>query len=286
MADRFGAEILSVDSMQVYRGMDIGTAKPTLRVRERITHHMIDLVDPVDEYDVATFQHMARAVLADGSGRNARMLVVGGSGLHYRAVVDPLEFGHADASVRSFLEALEPAQARTRLAAVDPAAGEHVDLDNPRRVVRALEIYEVTGQTPSSRYRTPEAAAIREYEPLIPHTAIGLDAGDAARERSEQRLDRMLEAGLLAEVESLTGRLGRTAAQAVGYKELLPVVAGRISLDDGVAAARAATKALIKRQRTFFRRDPRIVWIPWQDEADGRIGAVMEQIERTTSWSS
>ena len=268
-----GAEIVSVDSMQVYRGMDIGTAKPTGQQRARVPHHLIDLADPGEAFSVAEFQREGRRVLADLARRGAPALIVGGSGLHFRALVDPLEFPPHDPAVRRVVEALPPGGAAAALLAADPGAGEHVDLANPRRVARALEVHRLTGLTPTARGEGEQAAAIREYRPLVPVAALGIDPGESLPARVEARFDAMLGAGLLEEVRRLAPRLGRTAAQAVGYKELLPVVWGEASLEEGRTRAVAATRALAGRQRTFFRRDPRVRWLEWHDDPAQRAAA-------------
>ncbi|MFO7548364.1 MAG: tRNA (adenosine(37)-N6)-dimethylallyltransferase MiaA [Acidimicrobiia bacterium] len=276
LAERLEAEILSVDSMQVYRGMDIGTAKPGPPDRSRVPHHMIDVADPEDEYTVAEFQRDAREALA---ASRRPVIVVGGSGLHFRAVVDPLEFPPHDPSIRRHLDHLEPAEAKARLLAADPGAGALVDVDNPRRVARALEVLELTGRRPSQRSNDPARRRVASYEPEIPFQAIGLDPGPALAERASLRLDAMRRAGLLEEVASLAGRLGRTASQAVGYRQLLPVVAGELDPDAGFRGAARATIRLARRQRTFFRRDPRIRWLAWDDDPSilvERAGAALE----------
>jgi tRNA dimethylallyltransferase len=276
LAEQLGAEIVSVDSMQVYEGLDIGTAKPTTAERQRVPHHLIDVAAPEEPFSVAEFQKLGIAAMEEIAGRGAMPLVVGGSGLHFRALVDPLDFPPSDEAVRSQIEAQDPSDSVLALLAADPRAATVVDLANPRRVARALEVFRLTGRTPTLRASSDEATAVREYRPRVSLLAIGMDAADSLAERVEARFDEMLEAGLLAEVERLQDRLGVTAAQGVGYKELLPVVRGEVSLDEGRAEAIRATMALAKRQRTFFRRDPRIRWIPWHDGADGTVDAAVE----------
>ena len=285
LAAAAGAEIVSVDSMQVYRGMDIGTAKPTAEQRVLVPHHLIDLADPAEAFSVAEFQREGRRVLADLARRGAPALVVGGSGLHFRALVDPLEFPPHDPAVRKAVEALAPAEAVAALLAADPRAGEHLDLANPRRVARALEVHRITGLTPSTRWEGEQAAAVREYRALLPVVALGTDPGDQLPARVDARLGVMLAAGLLEEVRRLAPRLGRTAAQAVGYKELLPVVRGEISPEEGRARAVSATRALAGRQRTFFRRDPRIRWLEWHDDPARRAAAARAAFEEA-GWTS
>ncbi len=271
IAKQQDGEVISVDSMQVYRGMDIGTAKVPPEIRERLPHHLIDIREPSHDMSVAEFQEEGRAALDALSRREVTPVICGGSGLHFRSLVDPLRFPPNDPEVRAEIESLPAAEARLRLLEIDPAAGTHVDLANPRRVVRALEVAIVAGLTPSARAGTEEAAAIREYRSLIPITVIGIDPGDQLGSLIEQRFDAMLQAGLLDEVAGLRNRLGKPAAQAVGYKELIPVVDGTVDLATGRANAIQATRALAKRQRTFFRRDPRVRWVPWSVDPAERI---------------
>jgi tRNA dimethylallyltransferase len=273
LAEKYGAEIISVDSMQVYQGMDIGTAKPSVEERARVRHHLVDVVEPEEDFTVADAQRIGRQVIEQGS---VPVLLVGGTGLAFRAIVDPLEFPARDPDHRRQLEAQPLETIRARLLEVDPDAGAHLDLDNPRRVVRAVEVYDVTGLTPSARAATAKARAVREYRPLLPFHAVGLDSGDALEQRVAARLVAMFDDGLLEEVRVLAPRLGRAASQAVGYKELLGVVDGRVSVADGRKAVEAATLAVATSQRTFFRRDPRIHWLEWDPDP----AVLTERVER------
>ncbi len=285
VAERAGAEIVSVDSMQVYRGMDIGTAKPDAEDLARVPHHMIDLANPGDPYSVAQFQQTGRAVLADLAHRDVPALIVGGSGLHFRSLIDPLEFPPSDPDLRREVEALGEEGAVAALLEVDPSAADHVDLANPRRVTRALEIHRLTGATPSVRAALPEAAAVRDYEPLVVFVAGLFDAAEALPVRVEVRFDRMLEQGLLEEVAALADRLGPTASQAVGYKQLLPVTTGHRTLAEGRRRAIDSTRALAGRQRTFFGRDPRPVPLEWHDDVTRRAGRLQALFEEA-GWTS
>ena len=258
MARRTGTAILSVDSMQVYRGMDIGTAKPTPAERLEVPHGMIDVAEPSQDYTVAEFQAEARRFI-DSADRP--IVIVGGSGLHFRSVVDPLTFPDHDPEVRAELDALDHDRLVERLVALDPSAGESIDLHNPRRVARALEIALVTGETPTERRSSEEYAAVQAYRPLIPFVGVGVDPGEAIEDRIQRRTRRMIASGLVEEVSRLAGSLGRNAAQAVGYKEILPVVRGEASVESAIEEIDRATVALVKRQRTFFRRDPRVEWL-------------------------
>ncbi len=280
LASAVGGEIISVDSMQVYRGMDIGTAKPSVAIRAGIPHHMIDVAGPEDAYSVAEFQRDGVPIV-DRVARGATTVLVGGSGLHFRALVDPLEFPPTDEAVRAGVEAGDLTELLAELLGADPDAGEHVDLANPRRVRRAVEILRLTATTPSSRAGTSRARMVRDYEPRKPFVAIGLDPGSAIAGRVEARFDAMLAKGLLDEVAGLAERLGPTASQAVGYKELMPVVRGTTGIEEARRSAIAATMALVKRQRTFFRKDPRIRWLPWHDDPETRTAmatAVLEEL--------
>ena len=281
-----GGEIISVDSMQVYRGMDIGTAKPSTADREAIRHHMIDVADPPVDYTVADFQHAARQALREASERTDRVVIVGGSGLHFRSLVDPFEFPPSDPAVRRRVDALADSEAVAELLAADPDVAEHIDLANPRRVQRAVEILRLEGRTPSDRASSATAQAVRGYQPIEPFVALGLDPGEVLASRIERRFEAMMEAGFLAEVAGLADRLGRNAGQAVGYKELLPVVSGECELEIGRSAALSATLSLAKRQRTYFRRDPRIRWLPWHDAPEERFEAAREALEGVAPWTS
>jgi tRNA dimethylallyltransferase len=285
LAEATGAEVVSVDSMQVYRGMDVGTAKPTPEQRSRIRHHLIDLADPAEMFSAARFQREGRRVLAGLAERGVPALVVGGSGLHFRALVDPLEFPPHDPEVRRAVSALGPFGAVSALLAADPGAGDCVDLANPRRVARALEVHRLTGLTPSARAGGEAAGAVRAYRALFPLVAVGSDPGDRLRPRVEARLDAMLAGGLLDEIRRLAANLGPTAAQAVGYKQLLAVVRGEVTLEEGRRRALSATWALAGRQRTFFRRDPRISWPQWDDDPARRAAAALAAFEEA-GWTS
>ena len=271
VAEELGATILSVDSMQVYRGMDIGTAKPTVAERWRVPHVMIDLVDPEENYTVAEFRRAAHHHLEQFG--NTPVMVVGGSGLHFRAVVDPMSFPPYDDRLRKRLEETPPAELAVELLLADPGAGERLDFRNARRLIRAVEILRLTGATPSARAAGQEAVALRDYRSERPLVAVGIDPGPDLPARLGTRLEGMLEAGLLREVTELAPRLGRNAQAAVGYRQLLAVVRGELAYTLGVEAVRKATLSLARRQRTFFRRDPRIRWVPWSASVDdlGRV---------------
>jgi tRNA dimethylallyltransferase len=282
VASSASSAILSVDSMQVYRKMDIGTAKPTAADRAAIAHSMIDVADASDNYSVAEFRTEARRAIAS-QGR--AWLVVGGSGLHFRSVVDPMDFAPTDETMRRELESVERSLLINELIEADPSAPDHVDIANHRRVVRAVEIMRLTGTTPSERASSARAQAVRDYESEIPVVVVGIDPGIRLSERIERRFDQMLDAGFLAEVASLVPLWGDTASQAVGYRQLARVISGEWTVEQGRRRAIEATTALARRQRTYFRRDPRIQWLEWQDEPVALAAAAMSVFQEA-GWSS
>ncbi len=266
LAESLGAEIVSCDSMQSYRGMDIGTAKPGPALLERVPHHLLDLLDPTHELTVSEFQARARASIAEISGRGRLPLLVGGSGLYFRAVVDDLAFPPRSPEVRRRLEAeavrLGPATLHARLAALDPEAARRIEAGNARRVVRALEVVEITGRPFSRGYswdRSGGRFALR---------VAGLSRARAELyARIEDRVDAMLRAGLIEEARALeAGGIGRTARQALGYRQILEAAP-----DTPVPAIRAAivgaTKRFARRQESWFRADARVRWFDAGAEA-------------------
>ncbi|MDE0171760.1 MAG: tRNA (adenosine(37)-N6)-dimethylallyltransferase MiaA [bacterium] len=286
LARHWGAEILSVDSMQVYRGMDIGTAKVSIDEQAEIPHHMIDLVAPEVDYTVAEFQEAGRLAMGDVLSRNVPLIVAGGSGLYFRSLVDPLEFPPFDPGVRAVVESMGQEAARAELLAADPSAGAYVELGNLRRVRRAVEILRLGGGGPSERANRPAAVHVRNYVPEVAFAAVGVDPGDRLADRVMERIDRMIDSGLLDEVAGLSHRLGRNASRAVGYRQMIPVVRGDVSLEQGKADTFKATMALARRQRTYFGRDPRIRWLEWSEDPEVRCRAARQAIEEMQPWSS
>lgn len=258
-------EIVSVDSMQVYRGLDIGTAKPTAPERAEVPHHLIDVADPSEEWSVARYQREARAAVADIERRGNRALLVGGTGLYVQAVIDPLTFPPEDRVTREELlaEAATPAglaAAYEELARLDPVAAAGIEPGNVRRVARALEVIRITGR-PFSSFGT----GIQEFgATLFPVRMAGVWLPrPVLATRIEQRFARMRADGLVDEVRALarTSSLSRTARQAIGYQEVLTHLSGaEPSLDAALDAAVVRTRKFARRQRMWFRRDPRIHW--------------------------
>jgi tRNA dimethylallyltransferase len=262
LAEALDAEVVSVDSTTIYRGMDIGGAKPTLADRRRVPHHLVDVAEPDEAFTVAEYQRLARTAIQDIRSRGRRALLVGGSGLYFRAIVDDLAFPPTDAGTRSTLEdeaALVGAgRLHRRLEALDPAAARRIDPDNVRRTIRALEVPALTGR-PFSSF----SDAWGVYPPDRVRAAGVELPRDVLAKRIEARVRGQLAAGFVEEVRGLLGRgLGRSpsARQAIGYAEVSRFLAGETTLDEAVAATVKRTKALARRQMAWFRRDPRIRW--------------------------
>jgi tRNA dimethylallyltransferase len=255
LAGWLGGEVVNADSMQLYRGMDVGTAKPTGVERRGIPHHVLDVWEVTERASVAEYQRLARAAVEDVLSRSRVPLLVGGSGLYVRAVVDELDFPGTDPELRARLEAELTAHGapalHTRLSDVDPVAAAGILPSNGRRLVRALEVVELTGRPFAATLPTP---AVR-YDTV----QIGLDRADLDQ-RVRARVDRMWAAGLVAEVHALEGRGlrdGPTASRALGYQQVLALG----DTDRARAETVRATRRFVRRQRSWFRRDPRVHWL-------------------------
>ena len=264
IAPRCNCEIISADSMQVYRGMDIGSAKVSAAQRSLVPHHLIDIREPEQPFSVAEFRKLAGEAIGDIIGRGHLPLICGGSGLYLNSLIAPYNFSAdsaADARIRERLSAEFAvdggAAMHTRLAAVDPQAAAKISVNDSRRLIRALEVYESTGRPISELRKSSEAPP---WRPLI----IGLVAErQILYRRIEQRVDAMLAQGLVAEVESLLARgVPRDAIsmQGLGYKQIAAHLAGEISLMQAVDLIKRDTRRFAKRQITWFKRDARICW--------------------------
>lgn len=266
LASAGGAEIVNADAMQLYRGMDIGTAKVPPVDRRGIPHHLLDVLDPSDDASVAQYQAAARAAIVGIESRGATPILVGGSGLYVSSVIQDFQFPARDAEVRarleSELEAVGPGLLFERLRGVDPAAAESIGPHNGRRIVRALEVIEVTG--------APFGAGLPEEEsPWREAVIIGLDAPRATLvERLDRRVEAMWEAGILDEARDLrsTG-LGVTASRAIGYAQALAQLDGRLTRAEAIAETQALTRRYARRQVSWFRRYRTAVWIDHDDPA-------------------
>jgi tRNA dimethylallyltransferase len=257
-------EIVSVDSMQVYRGMDIGTAKPTPQEQREVRHHLIDLVEPHEEFTVARFQAAFDDAIAGIDARGHRALLVGGTGLYLRAVVDGLAIPGQYPVARESFAGESTTALHERLATLDPVAAAKMEPTNRRRVVRALEVTVGSGR-PFSSY----GPGLEAY-PQTRFALVGITLPSAVvSARIEQRYHRQLEDGFVEEVRALAARpdgLSRTAAQALGYRELLAHLRGEASVEDAIDAAIRRTRQFARRQRAWFRRDPRIEWLEADDD--------------------
>jgi tRNA dimethylallyltransferase len=261
VARRIGGEVVNADAFQVYRGMDIGTAKLGIVQRQGVVHHLIDILEVTEDLSVAQYQQAGRAVLTELAQRRVPAVVVGGSGLYVRALLDDLRFPGSDPVVRAHWESrlaeVGPEVLHAQLAARDPAAAAHILPTNGRRIVRALEVGELTGQ--------PFAAQLPADGPaLVAHVSVGLDLPrDVLDARIASRVDAMFDAGLVDEVRHLLAiglREGRTASRALGYPQVIDLLDGhldRVRAEDQIVRA---TRRYARRQQRWFHRDPRTTW--------------------------
>jgi len=276
---RPGVELVSMDSMALYRGMDVGTTAPTAAERAEVPHHLVDLVNPTEDFTVSEFQVAARRALDDMEGRGARAVLVGGTGLHVRAVVDDLEIPGRYDEVRVALDADDDTPGlHTRLAGLDPVAAGRMEPTNRRRVVRALEVTLGSGR-PFSSF----GPGLEAY-PATPFTQVGLRVDrEVLDRRIADRYRHQLEDGFLDEVRwlaALDGGPSRSAAQALGYSELLAHLRGECTLADAIADAVVATRRFARRQERWFRRDPRIEWFDVGADPLKVLEAVLERFDR------
>lgn len=266
LARALGGEVVNADALQLYRGMDVGTAKLAPAERGGVRHHLLDVLEPDEDASVAQFREAGREVLArlDGAGRRA--VVAGGSGLYVRALLDPMEFPGTDPQVRAALEARAdregPGLLHDELTRLDPVAAAAIDRRNTRRVVRALEVHALTGRV--------STGVLPRYRYEVPAVQIGLDLDRGSLDAAiEARVDRMWASGLVDEVRRLAAHgLSRTAARAVGYAQVLAFLAGECDEHAARDATVAGTRRLARKQMGWFGRDPRVHWL---DAADPRL---------------
>jgi tRNA dimethylallyltransferase len=261
VAEAVGGEIINADSMQLYRGMDIGTAKLTVPERAGVPHHLLDIWDVTQAASVSEYQNLARQAIAQIHARGRVPILVGGSGLYVRAAIDKLEFPGTDPGLRAILED-ELAQVgapalHARLATTDPAAAAAILPSNGRRIVRALEVIQLSGR--------PFSATLPQYESVYDAVQIGVELPRAELDqRIADRVTRMWQLGLVNEVRQLGAvglRDGRTASRALGYAQVLRFLDGELSEDEAAAQTVLATRRFVRRQESWFRRDPRIQWV-------------------------
>ena len=259
-------EIISIDSMAIYRGMDIGTATPTVQEQEEIPHHVINIVDPSDEFALPLFQSAVEKALKEISDRGNRAVLVGGTGLHVRAVVDRLEIPPRFLSIRDEIELIsETSFLYGKLNDLDPLASAKIEPGNRRRIVRALEVTLGTGRPFSS------FGPCLDVYPPSPFTQIGIrmprDLNDL---RIAERYKRQIEDGFVEEVENLVSdgrKLSKTASQALGYKQVISYIDGENTLEEAIDSAISSTRRFARRQEKWFRRDPRIHWMDMKNDS-------------------
>jgi tRNA dimethylallyltransferase len=272
-----GVELLAVDAMQVYRRMDIGTAKPSPADRASVPHHGLDLAEPGEDYTVAEFVSYATTAMADMGARGVRPVLVAGTGLYLRAITDPMDIPGQWPEVRAQLEARAdeegPEVLHGELSALDPVAAARMEPTNTRRIVRAMEVTLGSGQRFSSF-----GPGLDHYPP-VPFVQVGLRwERPALAERIARRVHLMMERGLLAEVEALLAEpagLSRTARQALGYKELIAHLEGACGLDEAVEMIILRTRQFAVRQERWFRRDPRVRWVHIEDDPVAEVLPVL-----------
>ncbi len=262
LARTLDGEIVNADSMQLYRGMDIGTAKLTLAERAGVPHHLLDVWPVTQAASVSEYQFLARQAIDDIRSRGRTPVLVGGSGLYIRAVTDNLRFPGTDPELRASLEAelsqVGAAVLHARLAQLDPAAAAAILPGNGRRIVRALEVIELSGH--------PFSATLPDYEPVYPVVQLGVAVPrPELDQRIADRVGRMWQLGLVGEVRQLERaglREGRTASRALGYAQVLSYLAGDCTEEAAAAQTILATRRFVRRQESWFRRDPRVRWLP------------------------
>ncbi|MEU6331368.1 tRNA dimethylallyltransferase [Streptomyces sp. 2112.3] len=281
LAQHVGGEVINADSMQLYRGMDIGTAKLTPEEQQGVPHRLLDIWDVTCAASVAEYQRLARAEIDRLLAEGRTPVLVGGSGLYVRGAIDALDFPGTDPEVRARLEAELAARGsgplHARLAAADPEAGRAILASNGRRIVRALEVIEITGR--------PFTANLPGHEAVYDTLQIGVDvARPELDERIARRVDRMWEAGLVDEVRRLEGqglREGRTASRALGYQQVLAQLAGECTEQEARDETVRATKRFARRQDSWFRRDPRVHWLSGAAEHRAELpGQALALLER------
>jgi tRNA dimethylallyltransferase len=291
VAEAAGAEIVALDSMQVYRRMDVGTAKPTRADRARVRHHMLDLVEPHEEFDVTRFLAALEPVLADAAAREKRVLFVGGTGFYLKVVLDRMFDGPpVDRALRAELEARAAAEGphalHAELARVDAVSAARIDARDAKRVVRALEVFAQTGK-PLSEWQREWRTFAPDAAPGRPRRLVGLELPVADLDaRIRDRTRAMLAAGWAEEALAIErgGGFSRTSIQALGYRAALEHAHGRAGLEATVAAIALATRQFARRQRTWYRKFPEIEWLPAADAPrndsaeDARVGTVLRAL--------
>ena len=277
VAEKFDGEIINADSMQLYKGMDIGTAKLTEVERRGIPHHLLDILNVSQDASVAAYQELARSAIEDIQGRNKAAIVVGGTGLYIKSIIDEMNFPETDPELRAKLESeaelLGAAELYSRLRLLDPEAAAAIEPANTRRIIRALEVIEVTGKPYSANL--PSDTSLRFPDAL--HIGLAMERTSLAP-RIEARVHRMFEQELVGEVERLIGEgllEGTTAQRAIGYAQVISLINGQMSKEQAIEETIVATRQYVRRQETWFKRDLRIQWI---GEGEPRLPFIEERI--------
>jgi len=277
IAEQIGAEIINADSMQLYRGMDIGTAKLKVAERKNIAHHMLDVLDVTEDSTVAWYQERARRAIAEIHGRGLHAIIVGGTGLYIKSILDDLNFPDTDPQVRANLEKLgEEFGAHylfERLQELDPAAALAIDRANIRRIIRALEVIEITGKPFTANLPREDSSRF----PDALQFGLVMDR-ENLRDRIDLRVDRMWQEGFVAEVDQLITQgilRGTTAQRALGYSQILAMRDGKLSEDEAKEETKRASRQYARRQETWFSRDQRIQWVATHQP---RLETILEKI--------
>lgn len=263
VARKYNGEIINADSMQLYKGMDIGTAKLTVAERQGIPHHLLDILDVSQDASVASYQVLARAAVDQLRADGKAAVIVGGTGLYIKAIIDEMNFPETDPALRKKLEdeaeLLGTAELYSRLRMLDPEAGDVIEPANTRRIIRALEVIEVTGKPYSANL--PSDTSLRYPDAL--HIGLSMERSSLAP-RIEARVHRMFDQGLVDEVKTLITQgllFGATAQRAIGYAQVISMINGDISEAQAIEETIVATRQYVRRQETWFKRDQRIQWI-------------------------
>ena len=277
IAERIGAEIINADSMQLYRGMDIGTAKLKVSERREVPHHLLDVLDVTEDSTVAWYQERARSAIAEIHSRGHHAIIVGGTGLYIKAILDDLNFPETDSQVRANLEKLGEEFGANylfeRLQELDPAAALAIDRANIRRIVRALEVIEITGKPFTANLPREDSSRF----PDALQFGLVMDR-EHLRDRIDLRVDHMWQEGFVAEVDELIAhgiRRGTTAQRALGYAQILAMRDGTLSEDEAKEETKRASRQYARRQETWFSRDQRIQWVATHQP---RLETILEKI--------
>ncbi len=275
IADRIGAEIISVDSMQVYRGLDIGTAKPSPGVRARVTYHLIDIAEANEDFSVARFVELAESAIAEMRSRGKPIILAGGTPMYFKALFDGIFAGpSADLNLREQLAARTGEELHARLSEIDPASARRIHTNDRKRLIRAIEVFETTG-VPMTEHQSEWTSGTRRHEAVW----FGLMwSKDELNRRINHRVRDMIAQGWVAETRRLVERFGslsRSASQAAGYEQIIRHLRGELSVDDAIEEIKIATRQLARRQVKWFRRFPEVHWLAGEIGLEEQVRSVL-----------